>query len=217
MLLRACVKIRPDAAGHAMVFQVRGPTGAGPRQHVRPFLLCFRSKLNGYLFSQTPCLAPFFFSGGAGGDPQKRPVSASIEAVIIMPGSFGSICDVSPCSRPYQEYYTNQKAAYTIGDLISREGHCQWTPLLGRVFGILLELYDPLFRAGDRCGSPRQNMTKRNKRFFCTGPAPGQSGQSDPSRCDRLEQTASRASKWGNISPSPETWTSFSPPFKPSD
>ena len=47
--------------------------------------------------------------------------SASIEAVIMMPMVFWVYLAMFTFFQTYQEYYTNQKAAYTIGDMISRD------------------------------------------------------------------------------------------------
>lgn len=137
--------------------------------------------------------------------------SASIEAVIIMPMVFWVYLAMFTFFQTYQEYYTNQKAAYTIGDMISRETLPMDTAYMDGV----RDLLDYMTRSSGpttvRITSAKYDQA--NKRFLLHW---------SRARGNLTDATQADVTSWTNRIPEledgeyitiTETWTSFSPPF----
>ena len=137
--------------------------------------------------------------------------SASIEAVIIMPMVFWVYLAMFTFFQTYQEYYTNQKAAYTIGDMISRETLPMDTAYMDGVRDLLDYMTRSSGPATVRITSAKYDQA--NKRFLLHW---------SRARGNLTDATQADVTSWTNRIPEledgeyitiTETWTSFSPSF----
>ena len=137
--------------------------------------------------------------------------SASIEAMIMIPMVFWVYLAMFAFFQTYQEYNANQKAAYTIGDMISRET----LPLDVNYLNGVQQLLDYMTRSSEtasvRVTSLQYNLAE--DRFYVHW---------SRSRGLRPPVTDADVSTWtsripimpdGEFIVITETWTKYDPPF----
>lgn len=142
---------------------------------------------------------------------RKEDGSVSLEALIMMPLVFWFYTAMFSFFNTYQEYNVNQKAAYTIGDMISRET----LPLDGTYLNGVQQLLDYLTHSSEvatvRVTSLKYNA--QDKRFYVDWSRAR--GEANPA-------TNADVAKWTSQLPAlthneyivvTETLTKFDPPF----
>ncbi len=137
--------------------------------------------------------------------------SASIEALIMMPLVFWFYVAMFSFFQTYQEYNLNQKAAHTIGDMISRET----MPLDNSYLDGVQDLLDYMTHSSEvstvRITSVQWN--ENDKRFYIHW---------SKARGNRLPLSDADVMEWESRIPKlsdgefivvTETWTAYDPPF----
>ncbi len=141
----------------------------------------------------------------------KEEGSVSIEALIMMPVVFWVYAAMFTIFQTYQEYTVNQQAAYTIGDMISRET----LPLDGDYLDGVQELLDYMTNSKTqstvRVSSLQYNAAA--KRFYlhwsrARGSAQPVTDADVSAWTDRLPIMPD-----GEYIVVTETWTQYTPPF----
>ncbi len=142
---------------------------------------------------------------------RKEDGSVSLEALIMMPLLFWVYMAMFSFFQTYQEYNANQKAAYTIGDMISRET----LPLDNKYLDGVQSLLGYMTHSSNppmvRISSLK--YSKKNKRFYVQWSHTRGGARS-------VKNPDVRSWKWripkladGEYIVITETWTEFDPPF----
>lgn len=142
---------------------------------------------------------------------QKEDGSIAIETLIVMPMIFWVYIAMFAFFQTYLEYSNNQKAAFTIGDMISRETLPLDSDYLDGVQELLVYMTNSSAETAVRVTSLKYNLTE--ERFYIDW---------SRSRGSHQPLTNSDVALWSTRIPKlsdneyiviTETWTTYDPPF----